>query len=260
MKKFLIKIYLTPWAFFKIWRAKRINKKVKKDEFRYPEQWKNDYVLKQIKKINKIFRNKINVHGYDNIPSKGIVIFVVNHQSSFDPLILIQALKKQTGDSNVNNKMSVFLAKKEINENKYFKNHAQLLSTHFIDRNKPKESLKTIIKLGKYARENKKNIVIFPEGTRSNDGNLKEFKSGAFSLAKKEFIPIIPVTINNSLSASDKNRENILDIDVYFHKIIKPMTFISQDSKKISDRIKIVINSKLKEPIRMSSNEFEKKA
>ena len=43
-----------------------------------------------------------------------------------------------------------------------------------------------------------KSVVLFPEGTRTPDGNLLPFKRGGFILARKADVPVIPVTINGS--------------------------------------------------------------
>ena len=48
-------------------------------------------------------------------------------------------------------------------------------------------------------------VWIFPEGTRSRSGRLKAFKTGAFTLAKRMDIPILPVVINGSRNALPKN-------------------------------------------------------
>ena len=46
--------------------------------------------------------------------------------------------------------------------------------------------------------KNGKSVVIFPEGTRTTDGNLLPFKRGGFLLAAKAGVPIVPMTINGS--------------------------------------------------------------
>lgn len=51
-------------------------------------------------------------------------------------------------------------------------------------------------------------VYFFPEGTRSRDGRLKPFKPGAFILAKKMKIPILPIAINGSKNALPKNSIN----------------------------------------------------
>jgi 1-acyl-sn-glycerol-3-phosphate acyltransferase len=69
-----------------------------------------------------------------------------------------------------------------------------------IDRKDSKQSIKTIINFGKYIEKNKYCAVIFPEGTRSKDGQPKRFSSNGLRMLTK-FAPssyIVPMTINNS--------------------------------------------------------------
>jgi 1-acyl-sn-glycerol-3-phosphate acyltransferase len=60
----------------------------------------------------------VEVKGYENLP-KGVALLTPNHQSNIDPLVLIAALKKQTHDVGIANKMCIFLAKEELKKNKF---------------------------------------------------------------------------------------------------------------------------------------------
>jgi 1-acyl-sn-glycerol-3-phosphate acyltransferase len=69
-----------------------------------------------------------------------------------------------------------------------------------IDRKNPRQSLPALMKFGEYIEKNKYAAVIFPEGTRSKDGNPKQFQTKGLEILFKK-IPsalIVPVTINNS--------------------------------------------------------------
>ena len=105
-----------------------------------------------------------------------------------------------------------------------------------------------------FAKKHQKVGIVFPEGTRSTNGEIEQFKSGAFRIAKKGFIPIIPVTINNSLTASNLNRRQWLHVEVIFDKVLKPITFLGQDTKEISTRVHDIVKSNFKS-IPMKKNE-----
>ena len=71
----------------------------------------------------------------------------------------------------------------------------------FVDRDSPMQAMRVIHRAAKYVKENNLNYGVFPEGTRSRDGKLLPFKSGAFVLAKKADVPIAVMTIEGSETA-----------------------------------------------------------
>ncbi len=231
---------LTPFWIFKGWRAGKIYKKSKKDPEKYPDLFKWNYIVKRAKKTLKGLNVILKVNGYDNLP-KGAALLVPNHQSWLDSVVITAALAKQTEEKDVEHKKAVFLAKKEVLNKKSFRGWGLLSNTFFIDRENPRVSLKQLDAMGKYAKEKNDLMVIFTEGTRTKDGKLQEFKSGAFRLAKKEFVPIIPVTINNSYAGANFKRKGKVTIEVFIGKPIKPMSFMGQPNDKIGKRIKAKI-------------------
>ncbi len=67
---------------------------------------------------------------------------------------------------------------------------------------------KSIIKMMKdceHAIKSGSSVLLFPEGTRSEDGELRRFLPGAFSLAKRMKVPIIPIVLNGTGEALPKN-------------------------------------------------------
>ncbi|MCK5806975.1 MAG: 1-acyl-sn-glycerol-3-phosphate acyltransferase [Mycoplasmataceae bacterium] len=225
-------------------RARKHGKKYLKfaDEEKYPQQWRNDYVMKKQRKLLKKLGVKLEVEGWENLP-KGTALLAPNHQSLLDPAVIFAALKNpQPGSDNLN-KVSVFLAKKELEKNYKLKGYARLTNTFYIDRTNPRASLKAMDEMTEHAKKNHKYMVIFPEGTRSKDGDIKEFKGGAFRVAKKGFMPIVPVTINNSLSITNLKRKK-LTVTVIFHKPLKPMSFITKDTKTIASTVQKIVESR----------------
>jgi 1-acyl-sn-glycerol-3-phosphate acyltransferase len=55
------------------------------------------------------------------------------------------------------------------------------------------------------ALESGSSIMIFPEGTRSVDGELRDFKHGAFTLALRHHVPILPIVLDGTLDALPKH-------------------------------------------------------
>lgn len=126
------------------------------------------------------------------LPENRSIIFVANHQSTYDIPPLIWYLRKHHPK---------FISKKELGKGipsvSFNLRHGGAL---LIDRKNPKEAIQSIQEFGKRLTENKHSAVIFPEGTRSRDGKIKPFqKAGLFTLLKH--MPdalVVPVSIGNS--------------------------------------------------------------
>ena len=105
-----------------------------------------------------------------------------------------------------------FIAKKEMNKVPIIRVWMRYLYCLLLDRENPKEGLKTILKGIEYLKSGK-SIVIFPEGTRNKGDGVLKFHSGSFKLAEKSNCKIIPMVQNNT--------ENILETHMPFIKHTK---------------------------------------
>ncbi len=134
-----------------------------------------------------IYGIKVNVTGAENIiPGTGKV-YISNHASYLD--IFVQLAKMP---DNVR-----MIYKKEINRVPLL--GWAMLAAGFISIDR-KNTRRAMSSLDKAAEKIKKglSIVIYPEGTRTRDGNVGEFKRGMFYLAEKSEADIVPVSLSNS--------------------------------------------------------------
>ncbi len=126
-------------------------------------------------------KNKKNIH-----PGQSYVV-VANHQSLFDILVLV-------GWLNIDLR---WVAKASLKKVPMFGIASVKMDHIFIDRSNPHFALETLDNAKKKI-VNGTSVMFFPEGTRSRDGNLKEFKSGAFKMALDLGIPVLPITIRGT--------------------------------------------------------------
>jgi 1-acyl-sn-glycerol-3-phosphate acyltransferase len=170
--------------------------------------------------ISKIFSKvillvsgiKLTVNGLEKIDKDKSYVFVSNHASYFDIPILMQAIP-----NNVR-----FIYKKSMNKIPIFGWGMYLGQYVPIDRENGREAIKA---LRKAAEKIKKgiSIVIFPEGTRSPDGEIKDFKKGVFVLADEAKEDIVPVLVKGSYDIMPKGKFKIksANVEVTFFEPIK---------------------------------------
>ncbi len=229
-------------------KAKKYWKKSYLENSRFTLQFRNDFIVKKIESLMKSLKIKVKVIGYENLGNLGPCMLYGNHQDNFDALAIIYALKAQTEAKDDFNKIATFIAKHTLQYKSYTWYPLNCLDTFYLDRDDVRKSLETMDKFGKFVKENKTYGVIFPEGTRNKEGSISEFKPGSFKIAKKEMLPIIPFTINNSVGAFDKNRKETLEVEVIFHKKIPANSFTTQNTIALSERIFNIVKSSFKKP------------
>lgn len=125
---------------------------------------------------------RMEVIGTENVPERGGVIIASNHVSYLDPLVLGASTKRKIN----------FIAKKEVFNNIFSSIFLKSLNAFPVDRKKIdmpafKKTI-SILEVGGI-------LGIFPEGTRSINGELQELKLGVVKIAMKAGVPIIPVGI-----------------------------------------------------------------
>lgn len=140
-----------------------------------------------LKVIGFISGVKLEVNGLDNIPDDQAVLFVGNHISFFDIIVTYPLMKRPTG----------YIAKKEIKKVPFLSWWMYFVNCIFLDRKDPRQGLKSVLEASEKIK-NGTSIFLFPEGTRSKDGKLAQFKDGGFKIATKAKAPIIPIGIQGT--------------------------------------------------------------
>jgi putative phosphoserine phosphatase/1-acylglycerol-3-phosphate O-acyltransferase len=176
----------------------------------------------------------IAVKGKHNLEDHRPAIFCFNHQSSADFFILLKLLRKDIAG----------IAKKELEYTPVgpiFK----AMGAIFIDRSNKSKAI-AAMKPAAEALKNGTSIVIAPEGTRSGSKTLGKFKKGAFHLAMKGGVPIVPIVIKNAYMAMPKGSKmfNPTHIEVV---VLDPVDTSEWKPKHIDVYVEEVRNLFLKE-------------
>ena len=132
---------------------------------------------------------EVRVGGLEHLPSGGAIL-VANHQSLVDIPLVIAAVPREVR----------FLAKRELGRIPLFGYAMRKAGNLFIDREDPRDAVH-LVRDATQRFDRGQVVVIFPEGTRSRDGAVGEFKPGAFYLARKKGVPLLPVLLDGGRTA-----------------------------------------------------------
>lgn len=159
---------------------------------------------------------KLEVTGLEHLDRKTPYIFVSNHQSTIDIPALFMALPFDTR----------FVAKKVLQYVPVMGWYMWLAKFVFVDRANHRDAVRSLDEAGERVRGGV-SIIVFPEGTRSEDRTVLPFKKGPFALALKARVAVVPVAIEGSGVLMPKNSWNITPgpIKVSVGKPIPPERF-----------------------------------
>lgn len=132
-------------------------------------------------------------YGMDNVPAEGGVILVPNHVSFLDPPSVGTPVKRRVS----------FLARGSLAENWFYRLGTKIFDIIPIRRSGgDRAAINTLVDLLRKGKA----CALFPEGTRSPDGKLKEFKQGFALIAEKGGVPVVPVLVDGTYGIWPKNR------------------------------------------------------
>jgi len=186
------------------------------------------------KTLSFIFNIKLVVKGKHNLQNRNYV-FASNHASLIDiPLLLIAV-----------NRYTVFIAKSELSKIPIFKSILDMAGFIFVDRKNNDNAVKSMNNLMDDIKKIPRSVAIFPEGTRTSDGELLPFKKGAAIFAINTDIPVIPVAISGTYSWSKKKLFDISQsvISFEFGEPITTENYSFDDRDYLTEKIKTNIKN-----------------
>lgn len=173
-------------------------------------------------RANKSGNVTIKAHGIENIPKENGCILFPNHQGMYDTLAIMEVCPRT---------FSV-VAKKELASIPFLKQVFACVKAYAIDRDDVRQGMKVIMNVANDVK-NGKVFIIFPEGTRSKNGNqVGEFKGGSFKAATKAKCPIVPVALIDSFKPFDTNSIKQVTVQVHF---LKPLLYEDYKDMKTTE-------------------------
>ena len=184
-------------------------------------------------------RARVEIEGLENIDLNKPQIFVANHSGLHDILSLSAYLPIQFR----------WIAKKSLFSVPFMGWHMRRSGYIAIDRENPRDAAKSIIEAAGVIH-NGINAIAFPEGTRSRTGDLGNFHSGAFSLALRTAVPLVPISLDGSYRVIAPKTLQVNPGTVIRIKIDLPIDlspYSKGDKRRLMDDVFQIMNRNLAE-------------
>jgi len=198
------------------------------------------YCMRRWSKDNLwLSRARVEIEGLDNIAQERPQIFVANHSGLHDILSLSAYLPIQFR----------WIAKKSLFSVPFMGWHMRRSGYIAIDRDNPRSAAKSIIEAAGVIR-NGVNAIAFPEGTRSKTGALGNLRSGAFSLALRTNVPLVPISLDGSYRVIAPKTLQVNPGTVIRIKINRPIDLSSYrrgEKRRLMEEVYRIMNRGLEE-------------
>ncbi|WP_254059579.1 1-acyl-sn-glycerol-3-phosphate acyltransferase [Granulicella sp. L46] len=178
---------------------------------------------------------RVVIQGAENIPTGESCIFLSNHVSNLDPPILLPAIPGMC---------SVFL-KKSLMKIPFVGIAMRMAKYVPVSRGHSRQEAEQSVAIAADALRSGMHIFIFPEGTRSPDGNLLPFKKGAFFLAADANAPMVPIVIQGTAQMMRKGSLKVFPgtATVRFLPAIRPQDFATRED--LMDAVRLEMQTAL---------------
>ena len=199
-----------------------------KDPDSYPEIDRWMHIQKIMKAALKAGNVDLVVTGRENIPDKDGLLLVANHQGLFDVVALVTAWDK----------ILCAVYKIELKDVPLVKQTAASTKSYAMDRDDVRQSLTVIQGCTEQLKANR-NVLIFPEGTRSKNGNVMgEWHGGSFKCAVKAKADILPFCVIDTYKVLDQKGSKPITCQLHFLKPIPYEEYAGMKTTEIAAMVK----------------------
>ena len=208
-----------------------------KEPDRYPEQERWDHISHILQLAVKSGNLDLTVTGVEHIPAPGNgFMMYANHQGLFDVVAIAATCPTPLGA----------VLKKELQGIPFIQQVIDCTKSYPMDREDVRQSL-TVIQNVTEEVKNGRNYIIFPEGTRSKNGNqMGEFHGGSFRCAIKAKCPIIPMALIDSYKVLDQKGSAPLSVQLHYLKPIPYEEFAGMKATEVAAMVKARIDEAIR--------------
>ena len=196
----------------------------------HPEQEQERY--DHIRHILTLGVTSGNIHmevtGLENLPEEDGFLIYANHQGLFDCVALVYSCPRPLAA----------VCKKELKGIPFVQQVIDCTKSFLMDRDDARQSLGVIQEVTKEVAGGR-NYVIFPEGTRSREGNkVQEFHAGSFRAAIKAKKPVVPVAVIDTHKVFDAKGSGPVHAQLHYLPPIMPEEFEGMKAQDLCDMVK----------------------
>ena len=209
----------------------------------YPEQERWDHIRHILELAVKSGNLDLTVTGVENIPEPGQgFMMYANHQGMFDVVAIAATCPTPLGA----------VLKKELQGIPFVQQISDCTKSFPMDREDVRQSLTVIQNVTEEVKKGR-NYLIFPEGTRSKNGNVMgEFHGGSFRCAIKAKCPILPVAFIDSFKVLDQKGSKQLPVQIHYLPLIPYEEFAGMKATEVAALVK----ARIEETIRTHTTEI----
>lgn len=179
---------------------------------------------------------KVSSRGHENLDSNKSYVFVANHQGAFDIFLTYGFLNH-----------NIIWMQKHSLRSLPLVGYASKMAGHVFVNNANATTRALTLKEAISKVKDGVSIVIFPEGARTHNGKMRQFKKGAFYIATEENLPIVPITINGPFDVLKRDTLNLKPgkLELVIHEPISTENISEDDIPELINKTTEIIYSEL---------------
>ncbi len=205
----------------------------------YPEQTRWDLIGEIMRRAIRAGNIDLVVTGLDNIPRDGSFMMYANHQGMFDAVAISSTCPVPLGA----------VLKHELKDIPLLKQIIACTKSFPMNREDVRQSLE-VIKAVTEEVQNGRSYIIFPEGTRSRNGNVMgEFHGGSFRCAVKTKCPIVPIAVIDSFKVLDQKGSKPVRVQLHYLEPIAYEEYAGLKAAEVAELVKDRIRKCLDENV-----------
>jgi 1-acyl-sn-glycerol-3-phosphate acyltransferase len=174
---------------------------------------------------------KVEVAGLERLAPGRTYLFVSNHQSIYDTPIIFWSLPYQLR----------IIAKASLGQFPFLGWHLRRTGHMLVDRKRPDRA--AIFSWASRLTSQGLSLIVYPEGTRSEDGRVNRFKGGSFYLALESGMPVVPISVVGSRHIMRKGRLATYPgrVQLVVHEPVDTRGMGDADAREFGERIRQII-------------------